>query len=239
MKKIYSFIVMFFVFSIVFSQGYEVTYQQKISLGGITTESEFQLLLDVTSSKSVYFELNKSVFHENEDEFIATDNNVVPFVEKDYSKKEIVYNQPIINRIVVVKDDLPLQKWKILDEVKIIKSLKCKKATTTFRGRSYSVWFTESIPTIGGPWKFDGLPGLILEVTSNDGVFKIETTKIEKKKKTKKIELKYDATSLISWNEYCEKYKKVIIRIRKSLKAENEQDTDYEFNIDLVEDIGL
>ncbi|QKG80143.1 GLPGLI family protein [Tenuifilum thalassicum] len=53
--------------------------------------------------------------------------------------------------------------WKIEHDTKIIGRFKCQKATCTFRGREYSVWFTPDIPVSFGPWKLSGLPGLILE----------------------------------------------------------------------------
>lgn len=40
----------------------------------------------------------------------------------------------------------------------------CRKATTTFRGRTYEAWYTDEIAMDNGPWKFQGLPGLILYV---------------------------------------------------------------------------
>lgn len=54
-------------------------------------------------------------------------------------------------------------KWEIYNAFKTIGNLKCQQAKTNFRGRPYIVWFTEQIPIPAGPWKLNGLPGLILE----------------------------------------------------------------------------
>lgn len=62
----------------------------------------------------------------------------------------------------VVQDTLNLPNWNILDEIKTINNHQCTKATTTFKGRKYEVWFTSDYPTKFGPWKLNGLPGLII-----------------------------------------------------------------------------
>jgi hypothetical protein len=59
---------------------------------------------------------------------------------------------------------------------------KCIKATTTFRGRNYEVWFTPFIPIRQGPWKFNGLLGLILKAADTEGYFEWTATGIEKPK---------------------------------------------------------
>jgi GLPGLI family protein len=54
-------------------------------------------------------------------------------------------------------------KWKLLDETKKLNNFLCQKASCDFRGRTYTAWFTIDIPVSLGPWKLNGLPGLILE----------------------------------------------------------------------------
>ena len=43
-------------------------------------------------------------------------------------------------------------------------NFKCKLAKTTFKGRSYFAWYTIEIPINSGPYKFNGLPGLVVEL---------------------------------------------------------------------------
>ena len=62
-----------------------------------------------------------------------------------------------------VKEPTPKINWKITGETKKIGDHTVTKATTKFRGREYTAWFTTDIPLPYGPWKLQGLPGLILE----------------------------------------------------------------------------
>lgn len=52
--------------------------------------------------------------------------------------------------------------WIITNETDTVLNYMCQKATTSYAGREYTVWFTLDIPISDGPWKFHGLPGLIL-----------------------------------------------------------------------------
>lgn len=54
--------------------------------------------------------------------------------------------------------------WKIKNEFKTVAGYKCQKAETTKYGRTWVAWFTTDIPFQFGPYKFNGLPGLIAEV---------------------------------------------------------------------------
>ncbi|MFP3597243.1 GLPGLI family protein [Chryseobacterium sp. SIMBA_029] len=53
-------------------------------------------------------------------------------------------------------------KWKIQKETKTIANYKIQMATANFGGRKWIAWFTADIPISEGPYKFRGLPGLIL-----------------------------------------------------------------------------
>lgn len=55
--------------------------------------------------------------------------------------------------------------WKIeTDTTEIISGYKCNKATVKVGAKEFIAWFTYDIPLSDGPYKFRGLPGLILKL---------------------------------------------------------------------------
>lgn len=78
-------------------------------------------------------------------------------------------------------------KWLISSEHKIILGYDCQLATVSFRGRDYKAWFTTDIPLSYGPWKFHGLPGLILEVADTKNDYHFTATGIEHAKDDRNI----------------------------------------------------
>jgi GLPGLI family protein len=58
--------------------------------------------------------------------------------------------------------------WKIENEKMKIGSYNTQKATTDFGGRKWTAWFTTDLPIQDGPYKFHGLPGLIVKI-EDDG----------------------------------------------------------------------
>ena len=55
----------------------------------------------------------------------------------------------------------------------------CKTAMCQLHGRKWTVCYTEDIPTTAGPWKLCGLPGLIVEAVSDDGIHRFTLTELQ------------------------------------------------------------
>jgi GLPGLI family protein len=61
------------------------------------------------------------------------------------------------------ENDYPI-KWQLLKDTTHVAGYKCQKAFAKFGGRKYFAWFTRQIPISNGPYKFGGLPGLIVSI---------------------------------------------------------------------------
>lgn len=81
---------------------------------------------------------------------------------------------------ILFLDHKPTIQWEIKKDKKTILGYPCQMAVGEFRGRRYVVWFTKDIPEPLGPWKLDGLPGLILEARDSENYFSYTATQIIK-----------------------------------------------------------
>ena len=77
--------------------------------------------------------------------------------------KERAHSYAQHNLSVEYEEPLPQFEWELMEAVDTVAGYVCSKAKTLFRGRKWTVWFTMEIPIGAGPWKFNGLPGLILK----------------------------------------------------------------------------
>ncbi len=66
----------------------------------------------------------------------------------------------------------PTLQWQVKPEKREILGHSCQRAEVTFGGRLWIAWFTPEIPLSEGPYKFGGLPGLILEVADSEGDYR-------------------------------------------------------------------
>ncbi|SKB94949.1 GLPGLI family protein [Parapedobacter luteus] len=99
-------------------------------------------------------------------------------IYSDFMNNKTVERDFIQDRPFIVSDTLRTIDWTLLNETKEIGDIKCQKATATVYGREYEVWFSNTIPLPYGPWKLQGLPGLILEARSTDGEINFELKEI-------------------------------------------------------------
>lgn len=92
--------------------------------------------------------------------------------------------------------------WKLEEGTKTVCGHICQKATCTFRGRDWTAWYAMDIPQSQGPWKFGGLPGLIMLVEDSKREHVFTVTSIRKGSKDymiSRIEGEYDFKTNREW----------------------------------------
>lgn len=78
-----------------------------------------------------------------------------------------------------VETPAPALQWDITSQTKTINGYLTQKATTRYKGRNYEAWFCAQLPFINGPWKLQGLPGLILEAKDSRSEWRINFIRFE------------------------------------------------------------
>lgn len=86
---------------------------------------------------------------------------------KRYPIQEIVYKDLIFMEYYSYKEK-PGIVWKTSNEKQKIGMYNAQKATTDYGGRKWIAWFTSEIPFQDGPYKFYGLPGLIVKIEDEE-----------------------------------------------------------------------
>ena len=88
-------------------------------------------------------------------------------IYKKYPEMKVSYMDRISRNLFVYDEDIKLD-WKITSDKEKIGTYNTQKATTEFGGRKWTAWFAEDIPFQDGPYKFAGLPGLIVKIEDTD-----------------------------------------------------------------------
>lgn len=162
---------------------YELTYKPKKD--SARTEKAM-MILDITKDKSIYRDytmvaqdsilkiqveqMQKSGVFKDISKMVTTPK-FSEKVYKFYPEMKVQYVERISSGFTPMNigynDDTKIN-WKISDEKAKIGSYNTQKATADFGGRKWNAWFTSDIPLQDGPYKFHGLPGLIVKV-EDDG----------------------------------------------------------------------
>ena len=77
-------------------------------------------------------------------------------------------------------EDARKMNWNIKNEQSTIGEWKVQKAELNFAGRKWIAWFSTEIPIQDGPYKFHGLPGLIVKIEDETKSHQFELKGIEK-----------------------------------------------------------
>ncbi|MGC5745472.1 GLPGLI family protein [Chryseobacterium sp. NFX27] len=154
---------------------YEIKFKKDSTTYEITKEN---YNLDITQDDINYYNrlyyINDSIFA-NVKKYGFEGFKLTSFLSKEV-KKPFYECYEYIGDVNFYKiDDSETFNWKISDSIKTINELKVQRAETNFGGRKWIAWFTQEIPLSYGPYKFNGLPGLIIEIydTQKDYIFKL------------------------------------------------------------------
>lgn len=158
---------------------YELSYKPRKDSAKV---EKVMMILDVTKDKSIYrdytmvaqdsilkiqFEqMMKSGVYKDFSKMV-TMPKFSEKVYKFYPDMKIQYVERISSGFTPVNigyDDESKMNWNISAEKAKIGSYNTQKATTEFGGRQWVAWFAADIPLQDGPYKFHGLPGLIVKV---------------------------------------------------------------------------
>lgn len=168
---------------------YQVTMKPDASdKSDIKTENAY---LDISPEKSVFYSENRikrdSIMQKafqggggrvniNRGQMESLRSNINYSVEKDKTNQKTFLKDRIGRDAYSYEEDRPLS-WKILSETTKIGEYKVQKAETDFAGRKWTAWFTTDLPYQDGPYKFGGLPGLIVKVEDDQGDYSFDLMK--------------------------------------------------------------
>ena len=188
MKKI----IIIILLLITYSKKSDAQQSKKLYVEYDVSEGVFnyKAKLVATNGEAVYYhDKSKQAINNELDEdaegnyIVATNNNErsqMRYYINQYSP-EVYFTESYKDEKYLVKDKVPVIDWKIsANENKKIQNFDCTKATATFRGSEIVAYFSTEIPIPFGPWKFKGLPGLILEAYVGNAIenYRFSVTKI-------------------------------------------------------------
>ena len=172
-----------------------------------------------SSSESLYSVTFRDTTFEYTGGSMVTDGGYTTSYYKNVRAKEMVYQERSLGGRLFVKDIDYAPNWEIKSGTKQILGYNCMEAATEYRGRKYTVWFSPDFGIENGPFKFDGLPGLILEIKSLDGAVHIYAQKIART--TQEVVNPFSKESFISWEELKKRYRKKYETVINSTTDEN------------------
>lgn len=215
-KRIKSIVIVFLLFSQTMAQNsgltlnkinaiYKAEYMASFQPDSTDVESKqtgimFTLYMSEGYSYFVNHEryLLDSLLHEvaqgNIDQtFALTNVNAMPQpranfrILKTIEEQKIVTISPIYNKEHAYKEPLSIINWQIKPKTKTIGNLHCQMATGSFSGRDYVAWFTTEIRIPEGPYKFYGLPGLIVRIADTRNHYSFELVEIKRTQETVRV----------------------------------------------------
>lgn len=89
----------------------------------------------------------------------------------------LTYYEVLGNEHYTFKEKVPTN-WKLIGQDTLIDGYSCKKGTIAYGGRIWNAYYAPDIPTSLGPYKFSGLPGLILRIADSENKFVFSASEV-------------------------------------------------------------
>lgn len=209
--KVLSLLLLTFGLQCFFAQNLDVYYKAtfKPDKEDKSYIEEDDFLLSIRRNQSIYYSA-KYFFAMTNQEAAMKQNIDISRLSSNYiitkEGDKVKHHQVILGPPFVYYEEKELPKWKLHNEYKEIDSMKCQKATTHFRGRDYTAWYSQEVAVAEGPYKFKNLPGLVIELSSDDGDYHYSLNML--KKNDEEIDL-VESVALNDRNHYLKELKKV------------------------------
>ena len=148
--------------------------------------------LDISPTKSIFYSDNRlkrdsifsrarqtGSFNFDRSQMENLQSNIDFVIEKSYTDQSLLFKSRI-GRDEYSYAETPQFNWKILPETVKIGDYKTQKAQMNYGGRTWDAWFTTDIPVQDGPYKFSGLPGLIVKIEDTKGNYSFDLMQSKK-----------------------------------------------------------
>ena len=102
------------------------------------------------------------------------------YVFKNFANNEIIFDDQIFSEHYTYSEPLKNIGWELTNQTDTLMGFAIQKATANYGGRRWEAWFTHQIPIPDGPFKFNGLPGLILKIYDSEKHYVFSVTSLSK-----------------------------------------------------------
>ena len=102
-------------------------------------------------------------------------------IYKNHPAGRLTHTEKICEDWFRYDEEMPALDWELTDSVTTVLGYECHGAVCSFRGRKWTVFYSEDIPLPDGPWKLHGLPGLIMKASDEKGHYTFECIGIKSK----------------------------------------------------------
>ncbi len=178
LKKLYLLIILCNGICLCFSQNYQVLYQVDFRpmKGKEDRKTEYMRLETQAKSKSIFYN-----FVNKNDSINSLKGDKTPYLRFTIIQEDKKYDYyGSFNDLYFVFNDPMKVDWKVGDKRTEFHGYKVQEAKLDFEGRKWVALFAPEIPITSGPYKFSGLPGLIMKVYSEDGDYSFEMIELKK-----------------------------------------------------------